>query len=115
MEKERFLTELKYGGGVIGVRANMVWDAAINTDEKDPRWACVEEHDLINTFAKAFGLTLPEITRRPRRTQVERWTLSIEKEKERRSTNKDPEKDWIFAERIAELEKKLAYAKKHNI
>ncbi len=118
MTKETFL-RLIQGEARWPGKAQDIWNQAINMDEKDPRWKLIYDEsqspvEAMRQFNKYFfGIEVQPKQRPKRRTQVERWTIEVEKIKDRIAQgtsmrDSDPQ-------RLAEMEAKLAYAIKHNI
>lgn len=121
MKKDTFLTIIQQSACVPGTNANRIWEHAISKEENDLRWNAIYAEsygvdEVLRQYCKYFGdVTYQEAApKRVRRTQVERFTIQLEKAlKERESV--PMERQAAYQTRIDRLGKQLARAKKHNL
>lgn len=103
MNKERFLMEIRQDACCAGSRAAIAWEAAVKLPDSDQRWNEIEEHDMVGTFGKAFGVELPPMaTGRRRGSRVERLERQIAEAIEHKAE----------ASHIKHLERQLEQARK---
>jgi len=118
MTKETFL-RLIQGEARWPGKAQDIWNQAINMDEKDPRWKLIYDEsqspvEAMRQFNKYFfGIEVQPKQRPKRRTQVERWTIEVEKVKARMIQY--PDHMEAHQRRLAEMEAKLSHAIKNNL
>jgi len=65
MKKDYFLQYIQQAACFGGSDAGIVWPVAVNADEKDPRWRHVEDGNEVETFARAWNITLPGRSAKP--------------------------------------------------
>lgn len=111
MTKDRFLDSIKQTA-CMSKRVSIVWQAAIDQDDKDPRWQYVHGDHMeaqIQSFGQAFGVDIPRIVaRKPRLSYEEQLAARIEQMKATLDQIKKPEWRADSEKRIAELEAELA-------
>lgn len=117
MKKDTFLAVIRqdaHGGS--GLK---VWEHAVKIDEKDSRWSLIYAEsmgtdELIQQYAKYFGLEIQAPAKKERMTQVARWTKKIEEAKAMMD-GIAPKHMEELAANLEELEQKLQHAIEHNL
>ena len=83
MTKVNFLNRIQQAACMTGSAASVAWEAAVKTDDNDPRWRDVDNNEdrsqMMISFSKAFGVELPkQAPRKQSRTMVERLEEKLE-------------------------------------
>ena len=116
MKKEQFLREIQRQATREGSFAEKIWYIAAKVDEKDGRWQAIEEHDVIDTFARAFGVEIPEVVPMKFKSQSEILTKKLVEAKETYELVKTNKPHFVeeALKGIKRLEKKIAEAIKEE-
>ena len=111
MTKDRFLASIQQTA-CMSKRVSTVWQAAIDQDDKDPRWQYVHGDHMeaqIQSFGQAFGVDIPRIVaRKPRLSYEEQLAARIKRLKASLDQIKKPEWRADSEKRISGLEEELA-------